>query len=74
MIFSVDVAMIFKKMFRLRLSDVDDFLNIKIVTKSLRLMKRCLVQEALNFFDDLDEIASVNDEELNSRSKILEYK
>ena len=74
MIFSIDVTVIFEKMLRLRLLNVDDFLNVKIVTKSLKLMKRCLAQEALSSFNDFNEITFVNDEKLNLKSKILEYK
>ena len=62
MIFSVDVTLIFEKIFRLQLSGVDDFLNVKIVIKSLKLMKRCLTRETLNFVDDLNEVLSINDE------------
>ena len=60
----------------LRLSDVNDFLKMLAVFKSRssKLTKRCLKREALNFLDFFGGVASVNDEELNSRSEILEYK
>ena len=62
MTFSVDVTLIFEEVLRLQLSDVDDFLDVKIVTESLKLMKRYLTREALNFVDDLNEVSPINDE------------
>ena len=53
--------------------NVDDFLKMLTIFKSrlFELMKHCLKRRALNFLD-LDEVASVNDEKLNSKSEILE--
>ena len=60
----------------LRLFNVNDFLRILTIfkSKSFELIKRCLRREALNFFNLFDEVAFVNDKELNSKSKILKYK
>ena len=61
----------------LRLSDINDFLKMLTIfkSKSFELTKRCLEREALNSLD-LDDVAPVNDEKLNLRSKsrILESK
>ena len=45
-----------------------------VAKESLKSMKRFLNRDALNFVDDLNEVSSINDEEFNSRSKILENK
>ena len=60
----------------LRLFDVNDFLKMLAVfrSRSFELTKHCLEREALDFLDLLDEVTSVDDEELNSKSEILEYK
>ena len=60
----------------LRLSDVSDFLKMLTIfkPKSFKLTKRCLKRETLSSFDNFDKVTSVNDEELNSKSKILENK
>ena len=75
MIFFVEVSMIANCV--LRLSDVSDFLKVLTIfrSKSFELTKRCLKRETLNFFN-LNDIASINDEELNSelRLRILESK
>ena len=61
----------------LRLSNVNDFLKMLTIfkLKSFELTKRCLKRKVLNSFD-LDNVAFVNDEKLNSKSKlkILESK
>ena len=61
----------------LRLSDINDFLEVLTIfkSKSFELIKRCLDRETLNFFN-FDNITFVDNEELNSksRSKILESK
>ena len=75
MIFSVEISIISKKIFRFQFSNVNDFLKMKTVTKkSLKSMKRFLNRDALNFVDDLNKVSSINDEELNSRSRILKSK
>ena len=59
----------------LRLFNVNDFLKMLTIFKSklFKLTKRCLKRKALDFLN-LDEVTSVDDEELNLRSKILESK
>ena len=75
MIFSAEILIVSKKILRFRLSDVSDFLKMKIIIKeSLKSMKRFLNRDALSFVDDLNEISSINDEEFNSKSKILKNK
>ena len=75
MIFFVEISMIANCV--LRLFDVNDFLKILAIFKprSFELTKRCLKRKALNFLN-LDDVAFVNDEKLNSksRSRILEIK
>ena len=74
MIFSAEISVISEEILRLRFSNVNDFLKMKIVARELlRSMKRFLNRDALNFLD-LDEVAFVNDEEFNLRSEILESK
>ena len=73
MIFSAEMSIIANDV--LRLFDVNDFLKVLTVfrLRSFELTKRCLKREALNSFDS-DKVAFVDDEELNSKSKILENK
>ena len=75
MIFFVEISMIAGCM--LQLLNVNDFLKMLTIFKSklFKLTKRCLKRKALNFLN-LNDVTSVNDEKLNSRSKseILESK
>ena len=74
MIFFVKMSIIASCM--LQLFNVNDFLKMLIVFKSklFELTKRCLRRETLNFLDNFDNITFVDNEELNSKLKILEYK
>ena len=74
MIFFAEMSMIADDV--LRLFNVNDFLKILTIfkSKSFKWTKRCLERETLNFLNDFDEIAFINDEKLNSKSEILEYK
>ena len=65
MTFLTDVTVMSKKM--LRLSDVNDFLNVIIITKKLlKSMKRCLNRKALNFVDDFNDSSINNENELKN--------
>ena len=65
MIFSADVTVMSKKMFRL--SNVSDFLNVIIVVRKLsKSVKRCLNRKALNSVDDLDDSSIDDENELKS--------
>ena len=68
MIFFAEMSMIVNDV--LRLSDVNNFLKMLTIFKSrsFELTKRCLKREALNSFN-FDNVAFVNGEEFNSRSK-----
>ena len=60
----------------LRLFNVNDFLKMLTIfkLKLFKLTKRCLRQEALNFFNDCGEIVFVNNEKFNLKSEIFKSK